>query len=427
VANTCELVSGGIPGYDGGEPAAAFARVRTAGKGGHGGKDGGDGSDDRDQSEDDDTREGAGGSQEDDDSQEGGSDDGSHEDGDSEDEASDDGPSHDDEVGVLVLPVIASYLATCTSPNIDYSAIVSVSQVHITTPVLIVGKAHVHSFACWVALQVIQSSSGDLYQDYLDNTATYRVVLQKAVTAGVDREEITFENVHIASVTRTDASSLGSHTSAAELHAAKAALAGSAVQVQYTILAYSSAVSSSDLAIVLKEAVSSGAFDAALQQIAQNEGAAGLTSATSADVGVNSLTGDTGDDGQDDANDDNDDGEEQGSAGGSGSAAGLNGGAAVGVAIAVPLAVLALVALALLICRRPRKPQTGAYDRVPSASTATVVAKPMGGPDDSTHSGVEMAVAVPVPPASAPPVRGKRAKGTQSHEPFAGHAVAYHV
>jgi hypothetical protein len=275
-----------------------------------------------------------------------------------------------------------------------------------------------------VALQVIQSSSGDLYQDYLDNTATYTVVLQKAVAAGIDREEITFENVHIASVTRTDASSLRSHTSAAELHAAKAALAGSAVQVQYTILAYSSAVSSSDLAIVLKEAVSSGAFDAALQQIAQNEGAAGLTSATSADVGVNSLTGDAGDDGQDDANDDKDDGEDQGSAGGSGSAAGMNGGAAVGVAIAVPLAVLALVALALLICRRPRKPQEGAYDRVPSASTTTVVAKPLGGPEDSTHSGVEMAVAVPVPLASAPPARGK---GTQSHEPFAGHAVAYHV
>jgi hypothetical protein len=424
VANTCELVSGGIPGY---EPAAAFARVRTAGKGGHGGhggKDGGDGSDDRDQSEDDDTPEGAGDSQGDDDSKEGGSDDGSQEDGDSEGEASDDGPSHDDEVGVLVLPVIASYLATCTAPNTDYSVIVSVSQVHMTTPVLIVGKAHVPIFACWVALQVIQSSSGDLYQDYLDNIATYTVVLQKAVTAGIDREEITFENVHIASVTRTDASSLGSHTSAAELHAAKAALAGSAVQVQYTILAYSSAVSSSDLAIVLKEAVSSGAFDAALQQIAQNEGAAGLTSATSADVGVNSLTGDAGDDGLDDAHDDNDDGEEQGSAGGSGSAAGLNGGAAVGVAIAVPLAVLALVALALLICRRPRKPQEGAYDRVPSASTTTVVAKPVGGLEDSTHNGVEMAVAVPVPLASAPPARGK---GTQSHEPFAGHAVAYHV
>jgi hypothetical protein len=141
VANTCELLSGGIPGYDGAQPAAAFARVRTAGKGGHGGhggKDGGDGSDDRDQSEDDDTPEGAGDSQGDDDSQEGGSDDGSQEDGDSEGEASD-GPSHDDEVGVLVLPVIASYLATCTAPNTDYSAIVSVSQVHITTPVLIVG------------------------------------------------------------------------------------------------------------------------------------------------------------------------------------------------------------------------------------------------------------------------------------------------
>jgi hypothetical protein len=148
VANTCELVSGGIPGYDGTQPAAEVARVRTAGKGGnggHGGKGGqhggsgsedGHGSDDDDHSHEEGSEGGPGASATQDDDQEdsqedgSGADDGSQEDGGSEDQASGDGPSHDDEVGVLVLPVIASYLASCTAPNTDYSAIVSVSQVH---------------------------------------------------------------------------------------------------------------------------------------------------------------------------------------------------------------------------------------------------------------------------------------------------------
>jgi hypothetical protein len=270
-------------------------------------------------------------------------------------------------------------------------------------------------------VQVIRSSNSDIYQDYLDNAATYTAVLQKAVAAGIDREEITFDNVHVASVTRVDASPNSRLSPAAEV---AAPLATSAMRVRYTLLAYGGTVRSSALAEVLRAAVSSGAFDIALQHIALSEGTAGLTSATSDDVAVSALSGGTGDDDQDDAGDDNGGGEQQGFSGASGTAAWLSGGVVVGIAAAAVALVLTMVALALLWWFAVRKPGES-NSAVPSTRTEIAVAKTIDADlADSTSCALEKAVAVSIPPASAPPLRSR---GSQSQESLVQHAVAYHV
>jgi hypothetical protein len=73
-------------------------------------------------------------------------------------------------------------------------------------------------------------------------------------------------------------------------------LADSAIQISYKVTVQGTTLSASTLAGQLKGAVSSGAFDAALQSSAANNGATGLQTATS-----DELTTDTGDGDDDEA------------------------------------------------------------------------------------------------------------------------------
>lgn len=130
VADTCALVSGGLPGLARQQSVQRSAATTQATLDRGNGKPGRDNSGDESQDDDDDGEDGHHGRDHDHDHDQGGA--GSGEDrgeGSEDDDDSLDGPSQDDEVAVVQLPAVTSYLASCAAPNTDYTALVSVSQV----------------------------------------------------------------------------------------------------------------------------------------------------------------------------------------------------------------------------------------------------------------------------------------------------------
>lgn len=274
-------------------------------------------------------------------------------------------------------------------------------------------------------LQVIQASS-DLDAGYLQNPTRYSAVLQRAVANGISLPGVTAQDVHITGVTSAGPF-LRSHSESARAIPASLAvtavapLAAGALQVQYMVLAYSAALTGGSVAAALQAAVSSGAFNSALQQFAQAMGLPGLSDASSSEVTVAALS-----DGSEGGNDEN--GEE--GDGSQGEDSGLSASAVVGIVVAAVVAAVVLVAvMAHWCCGAKTTGKADYYDMEPTAPAA--VAQPVTMVEGGSRGTVQTVIAVPVPAASAPPVRtygaGAGGNGTRAAEPVALQAHAYRV
>jgi hypothetical protein len=142
--------------------------------------------------------------------------------------------------------------------------------------------------------------------DYRANTASYYLVLQKAIAACLAELGVTYTDVFIASVVPGSSSAnRGRHNQPGQrrVHAAAHSAAHSAgaprrtagksvaaasalLRVQYTIMSYTAGLSNDDLASELAADVNSGVFDDLLHANAASAGITGLASATSSPVDV---------------------------------------------------------------------------------------------------------------------------------------------
>jgi hypothetical protein len=136
----------------------------------------------------------------------------------------------------------------------------------------------------------------DAYQNYLQNRAAHTLAFQRAVADSVG-SGVASSNVYVSAVSGATIAPLPVPTrapvmlSAPVLAAPSAPLAttattGDALRVVYGVVAYSNALSNTQLKAVLTKAVKNGLFDDLLNLYAQTEGATGLIGAKSKEVEV---------------------------------------------------------------------------------------------------------------------------------------------
>jgi hypothetical protein len=140
-----------------------------------------------------------------------------------------------------------------------------------------------------------QTIRGVSLAQFNSNTAAYTKTLKQAIASGI--AGCTEDSITELKVTAAASSAVAVIAAAtSSLRRAARLLADSAIQISYKVTVQGTTLSASTLAGQLKGAVSSGAFDAALQSSAANNGATGLQTATS-----DEPTTDTGDGDDDEA------------------------------------------------------------------------------------------------------------------------------
>lgn len=307
------------------------------------------------------------------------------------------------------LPQMVGYKVSCTAPNTDYQAIVSVSQVPVYTVdcrVVFIYNAVLFASLSDPSVQTITAAPG-VYAAYLANLAAYTSTLQKAIAGSLDKA-VSAADVYISSVQEVALAqnpATAAVTSAtadtvdpvAVVAAAGVPSADVALQVVYTVLSYKQGWTNTALASKLKESVDKGLFNTLLQQFASSEGASGLSSAVSTEVEVSTLTeSGSGDSDGGEEGGEGDGSGEGGSGGDAGASSSLSQTALIGITAGGGSALLLLLVSLYYICSSQPGPANKARVSGLELAELGTRAQPRA---DGTH---RAAAGIPVP--SAPTV-----------------------